>query len=180
MADLVKWYGDVHDYDRSKDIGPFSRVSREQVLSMLGKILNRDKVGRDLWTRANEQGGFGIKSPRQLAVHQIRKSNKDVRDRLRGIGMTERTAEMNYEKVDHLSRIRQEYLMEKGPSAPATQGPDEAAADIDISSSSDSDVEAMEPDHSGIFETQLVPSVSEKGKGIGKKSKPIDGNENER
>ena len=173
IAGLVKWYGDVHEYDRSKDIGPFSSVSRAQVLSMLGRILKRDKKGQDLWTKANDQGGFGFKCLRQLAVHQIRKDGKDVRDRLRCIGMTERTAEENYEKVDQLSRIRTEYLKEKRASGPAPSGPVEAAAGIDISSSSDSDAEAMEPNQSGIFdqETQLVPTYRGKGKGVGKNTK---------
>ena len=145
LALLVQWFGNVHNYDRSKDIGPFKKVSREQVLAMLERIVKLSPSGRELWAQAVLQGGFGIKSPRQLAIQAIHnEGGVDKETKLRAIGVSLKTATERYLQVDHQSRVRETYLMgQPGTCRPQQVSGPARPKDYQYSSSSDSDDEVV-------------------------------------
>ena len=106
LLDLLQWFCNTDDEaaTRPKSFRPFEKVTREQVLAMLGKIIKA--ADAELWATANQTGPFGAKAFRRLAVKDIFRSKKNVAEKCRGIGLDEETARKYYDDRNYASFIR--------------------------------------------------------------------------
>ena len=148
---------------------------------MLAKIMK--KADSNLWAEATE-AKFGCKAFRQLAVKDYIESGVNVEEKLRSIGLTEKTARRRYY---FSSNVRQQELM--GPSTSGVQPPARKAPKVqDSDPESDSESDSDEEDNPGLSdddtpeeaarnrkkkddEDEEATAKTPKHKGVGKKSK---------
>ena len=145
---------------------------------MLARIMK--KADSNLWAEATE-ANFGCKAFRQLAVKDYIESGVNVEEKLRSIGLTEKTARRYY----HSSNVRQQELM--GPSTSGVQPVARKAPKVqDSDPESDSESDSDEEDSPGLSDDDTPEEAARnkkkkdeeeataktpKHKGVGKKSK---------
>ena len=145
---------------------------------MLARIMK--KADSKLWAEATE-AKFGCKAFRQLAVKDYIESGVNVEEKLRSIGLTEKTARRYY----FSSNVRQQELM--GPSTSGVQPTARKAPKVqDSDPESDSESDSDEEDSPGLSDDDTPEEAARnkkkkdeeeataktpKHKGVGKKSK---------
>ena len=136
---------------------------------MLVRIMK--KADSKLWAEATE-AKFGCKAFRQLAVKDYIESGVNVEEKLRSIGLTEKTARRYYQHPNSSSNVRQQELM-----GPSTSGARKAPKVQDSDPESDSESDSDEEDSPGLSDDDTPEDDEEataktpKHKGVGKKSK---------
>ena len=145
---------------------------------MLARIMK--KADSKLWAEATE-AKFGCKAFRQLAVKDYIESGVNVEEKLRSIGLTEKTARRYYQHPNSSSNVRQQELM-----GPSTSGARKAPKVQDSDPESDSESDSDEEDSPGLSDDDTpeedarnrkkkddeeATAKTPKHKGVGKKSK---------